>query len=785
MTKRMLVDAAHPEETRVAVISGNRLEDFDFETATRARLKGNIYLAKVTRVEPSLQAAFVDYGGNRHGFLAFSEIHPDYYRIPVEDRQALLAEYAAHDHHHEEDDTEENPIETLGGEDGGEEDAERRRRRSSRRYKIQEVIKRRQILLVQVVKEERGNKGAALTTYLSLAGRYCVLMPNTTRGGGISRKISDAKDRQRLKDILVNLNIPENIGIIVRTAGAGRTKIELKRDYEYLLRLWNDIREKTLASIAPSLIHAEGSLLNRSLRDIYTKDIEEILVEGEDGFKRCRDIMKELMPSHAKRVKQYKEENIPLFQRFEAETQIDAIYSPRVQLRSGGSIVINQTEALVAIDVNSGRSTRERNIEETALKTNLEAAEEVARQLRLRDLAGLIVIDFIDMEESRHQHQVERRLKEAIKLDRARIQVGRISHFGLLELSRQRLRPSVAEASTEVCPHCGGSGMLRSTESTALHVLRAIEDEGTKKRSAEISLVVPTAVTFYLLNQKRAALLDIEKRYGFTVNITADHNLIPPAFRLTQIRVLPGASYSNDQADDERSAPVQTDAPASSLPTAEGETSNNNRRRRRRRRGRRNDIQTSESNADTSVTVTPADFDRHEDDAEGSPLDSINSEMSYSDRSDETQPFESKTLDDGNDEQRRKRRRRGRRGGRRRNRSENGEHVDDQNISEQQEPWSPPVSSLPEGLLPSDSDPQPDIALPTPSEWPTPVNATRTRRRSRPTRPDASASSPEQNEPSPSSEPTDGQSVSTKNADDSSTDESNSSRRGWWKRLVT
>lgn len=782
MTKRMLVDAAHPEETRVAVISGNRLEDFDFETATRARLKGNIYLAKVTRVEPSLQAAFVDYGGNRHGFLAFSEIHPDYYRIPVEDRQALLAEYAAHDHHHEEDDSEENPVETLGGEDGSEEDAERRRRRSSRRYKIQEVIKRRQILLVQVVKEERGNKGAALTTYLSLAGRYCVLMPNTTRGGGISRKISDAKDRQRLKDILVNLNIPENIGIIVRTAGAGRTKIELKRDYEYLLRLWNDIREKTLASIAPSLIHAEGSLLNRSLRDIYTKDIEEILVEGEEGFKRCRDIMKELMPSHAKRVKQYKEESIPLFQRFEAETQIDAIYSPHVQLRSGGSIVINQTEALVAIDVNSGRSTRERNIEETALKTNLEAAEEVARQLRLRDLAGLIVIDFIDMEESRHQHQVERRLKEAIKLDRARIQVGRISHFGLLELSRQRLRPSVAEASTEVCPHCGGSGMLRSTESTALHVLRAIEDEGTKKRSAEISLVVPTAVTFYLLNQKRSALLDIEKRYGFTVNITADHNLIPPAFRLTQIRALSGMSNSNDQHDDERHAPVQTDVPVSSSPSAEGET-NNNRRRRRRRRSRRNDGQAIESNAETGVTVTPADFDRNDDDLEESSSSSDDSEMPTDGDADEARPFEAKSPDDGQDEQHRKRRRRGRRGGRRRNRPENGEQVDEQGTPEQQEPWSPPLSSLPEGLLPSNSDPQTDAASP-PDEWPTPVNPTRTRRRSRPARPDASASSTEESQSVSSPEPTSSQSDSAESADPSA-EEGSSSRRGWWKRLVT
>ncbi|MEZ5648535.1 MAG: ribonuclease E/G [Alphaproteobacteria bacterium] len=790
MTKRMLVDAAHPEETRVAVISGNRLEDFDFETATRARLKGNIYLAKVTRVEPSLQAAFVDYGGNRHGFLAFSEIHPDYYRIPVEDRQALLAEYAAHDHHPDEENSEEGIVETLGGEDNSEEEAERRRRRSSRRYKIQEVIKRRQILLVQVVKEERGNKGAALTTYLSLAGRYCVLMPNTTRGGGISRKISDAKDRQRLKDVLSGLNIPENIGIIVRTAGAGRTKIEIKRDYEYLLRLWNDIREKTLASIAPCLIYAEGSLLNRSLRDIYTKDIEEILVEGDEGFKRCRDIMKELMPSHAKRVKLYKEANIPLFQRFEAESQIDAIYSPRVQLRSGGSIVINQTEALVAIDVNSGRSTRERNIEETALKTNLEAAEEVARQLRLRDLAGLIVIDFIDMEEARHQHQVERRLKEAIKIDRARIQVGRISHFGLLELSRQRLRPSVAEASTEVCPHCGGSGMLRSTESTALHVLRAIEDEGTKKRAAEVSLAVPTAVAFYLLNQKRAALFDIEKRYGFTVMIVADHTLTPPAFRLTQTRALPGTPTLHERADSDQTALAASEIVVPATGVAEGETDNTGssggRRRRRRRRGRRNEVP-----ADLGITTTPADFDHDLNDETILPINTSSSETENGE--DTSQVFEQSTIENGED--RRKRRRRGRRGGRRR-RPENSDN-NAQIASSEDVPWMPPGSSLPEGLLPSEQGIGHEIPPSSSDDWLTPRNPPESmgQRRSRPKPADKNAKindnsdeHPQESDLNPA-RPADrvrSHAETEPREEDPPDDGATASpRRGWWKRLVT
>ncbi len=567
MAMRMLIDATHPEETRVVVLRGNRLEEFDFESATKKQLKGNIYLAKVTRVEPSLQAAFVEYGGNRHGFLAFSEIHPDYYQIPVADRQALIdeEEEAAARERAEEDEADESsedgrPVEhgnvievmTDSAEDEGavtdvlaedgedepspdapslaadaefdeptlegdpetlevvadsaavsseapvrEDDADgaavvevdstveeigdteadieeevassRPSRRPRRSYKIQEVIKRRQIMLVQVVKEERGNKGAALTTYLSLAGRYCVLMPNSPRGGGISRKIQNPADRKRLKAITSELEMPKGMSVIVRTAGLNRTKPEIKRDYEYLVRMWDSVRTLTLESSAPALVYEEGNLIKRAIRDLYTKDIEEILVEGEEGYREAKDFMRMLIPSHAKNVQLYKE-RVPLFQRFQVETLLDQMFSPTVQLRSGGYVVINPTEALVSIDVNSGRATREHNIEETATKTNLEAAEEIARQLRLRDLAGLIVIDFIDMEDQRNARAVERKLKDCLKNDRARIQIGRISPFGLLEMSRQRLRPGVLEASTLVCPHCRGAGVVRSTESSALHV---------------------------------------------------------------------------------------------------------------------------------------------------------------------------------------------------------------------------------------------------------------------------------------------------------------------------
>jgi len=536
MAKRMLIDAAHPEEIRVAVIKGNHLEDFDFETATKKQLKGNIYLAKVTRVEPSLQAAFVDYGGNRHGFLAFNEIHPDYYRIPIADREALIAqEKALAERDGERGERPEGAeVETVGGEDM--EEVSPRRFRAPRPYKIQEVTKRRQIMLVQVVKEERGNKGAALTTYLSLAGRYCVLMPNTPRGGGISRKITNLKDRRRLKSILEEFEVPEGMSVIVRTAGMERNKTEIKRDLEYLMRLWDEIRELTLNSTAPALIYEEASLIKRAIRDLYDRDIDDIQVEGDDGYRAAKDFMRMLTPSHAKRVQQYKDDQVPLFHRFQVESQIDAIHSPTVNLKSGGYVVITPTEALVSIDVNSGRATKERNIEETALRTNSEAAEEIARQVRLRDLAGLIVIDFIDMEEHRNNASVERKLKDAMRVDRARVQIGRISTFGLLELSRQRLRPSLVEATMQQCAYCGGSGWVRSTESTALHVMRGLEEEGIRRRSAELKLTVPRQIALYLLNQKRAALADIERRYGFTVEVATDDALIPPAYRLDRLR---------------------------------------------------------------------------------------------------------------------------------------------------------------------------------------------------------------------------------------------------------
>src|ERR687897_644472 len=503
MTKRMLIDAAHPEETRVVVINNGQLEDFEFESSTKKQLKGNIYLAKVTRVEPSLQAAFVDYGGQRHGVFAFCEIHPHYYQIPQADPRVL------HQAKH--------------------------RSRLLRGYKIQEVIKRRQILLVQVVKEERGNKGAALTTYLSLAGRYCVLMPNAGRGGGISRKISNPADRKRMKEMLGELDVPQGMGVILRTAGLERSTIDIKRDHEYLSRLWDSIREITMRSTAPALIYEEGDLIKRSLREVYDTDIAQVLVEGEAGFNAASEFMRQLVPHQAGKVELYKEP-IPLFHRYQVENQFDAMHSPVVQLRSGGYIVINPTEALVAIDVNSGRSTKERNIEETALRTNIEAAEEIARQVRLRDLAGLIVIDFIDMEETRHQRQVEHKVKDAMRHDRARIQIGRISAFGLLEMSRQRLRPSLLEHSTETCPHCAGTGRIRSLESAALHALRTIEEEGVRRRAGEVVVSVPPNVALYLLNQKRHTLSEIEKRYGFSVTIEADDELNAADCKIERVR---------------------------------------------------------------------------------------------------------------------------------------------------------------------------------------------------------------------------------------------------------
>src|SRR5688572_24421938 len=568
MSMRMLIDARHPEETRVAVVKGNRIEEFDFESSEHKQLKGNIYLAKVTRVEPSLQAAFIDYGGNRHGFLAFSEIHPDYYQIPKADRDALLREEAEHAAEEERLRTAEYDAEdrkaskrskaeaadaadaddAANGEDenggnGAEESAEAgtgsnrspvdesaadelrtRRQNLRRRYKIQDVIQRRQVLLVQVVKEERANKGAALTTYLSLAGRYCVLMPNTSHGGGISRKISNGADRKRLKQVMSDLKLPSTMGLIVRTAGLSRTKTEIKRDFDYLARLWDEIREKTLKSSAPALIYRDSDLIKRAIRDLYHREIDEVVVEGEDGYKAARGFMKLLMPSHVKRVQPFSDPT-PIFQRYGVEDQLSAMYQPVVQLKSGGYLVINPTEALVSIDINSGRSTREHNIEQTAFATNLEAAAEIARQLRLRDMAGLVVIDFIDMESNGHIRKVEKAMKDALKNDRARIQVGRISSFGLMEMSRQRLRTGVLEASTRPCPHCDGSGLMRTASSAGLSALRMIEDEAARGRGDKILLRAGREAGVYLLNKKRVELGEIEQRYGVSIEVLIDESL--------------------------------------------------------------------------------------------------------------------------------------------------------------------------------------------------------------------------------------------------------------------
>jgi ribonuclease E len=888
MAKVMLIDATHPEETRVAVADGRKLEEFDVEVASRRPLKGNIYLAKVTRVEPSLQAAFVEYGGNRHGFLAFSEIHPDYYRIPVADRERLLREAAVEDDDeddvvehqprarfddHADDDGdamaaaessateasfEESPsdagaaiapsedggsdniwqhasetrstsiahgeearpeagaaiapvegpgqsendssalppraadelvspweqpegssgsaaletprfelrsapvdelttaasaapassvdaahdgetlaasapdvvpaepatesgngdaelpeptegdlvevqttaevVDVIGGEEPAsqddpevdEEQARRRRQRNLRRYKIQEVIKRRQILLVQVTKEERGNKGAALTTYLSLAGRYCVLMPNTDRGGGISRRITSVNDRKRLKSIIDDLDAPDGMAVIVRTAGMERAKPEIRRDFDYLLRLWDEIREVTLKSSAPALIYEEASLIKRSIRDLYTRDIGDIIVAGEESYRAARDFMRTLTPSHARRVQAYRDQSQPLFQRYQIESQIAAIHEPVVHLRSGGYIVLNQTEALVAIDVNSGRATRERNIEETALRTNIEAAEEVARQLRLRDLAGLIVIDFIDMEENRNNAQVERRLKEALKNDRARIQIGRISTFGLLEMSRQRLHPSLAEASTEACAHCHGTGRVRSVESTALHVLRMAEEEIARSFSPGVTIFVPTAVALFMLNHKRRAIEEMEQRRGVRVYLQADDELTPPEYRLDRIkqlnpgeevqpRALPAAPIIEDEPDDLPPEELEAEAVEAEAPeeaeeqpaAAQGERERGGRRRRRRGRGGkfRADEFTESKGSDEQQQALSTPAPR----PEPAPIAALanGAEDDGDDDEDESEGPQAAGREGeelGPDGQPRRRRRRGRRGGRRRSR---------------------------------------------------------------------------------------------------------------------
>lgn len=563
----MLIDATHQEEMRVVVVDGTRIEEFDVETSTKKQLKGNIYLAKVIRVEPSLQAAFVDYGNDRHGFLPFSEIHPDYYQIPIADREALKEALAENQKATARDEEEivENEIKTTelpapeiedqnnvffppeaeeieeAKEETFKEVIEEEEEKESyfdliRKYKIQEVIHRNQILLVQVTKEERGNKGAAITTYLSLAGRYCVLMPNNARGGGVSRKITNITDRHRLKEIVTALPVPTGMSVIVRTAGRERTKAEIKRDYDYLIKTWVQIRDMTMQSVAPCLIHEEGNLIKRSLRDLYTPDISEVLIEGEGEYKAARDFMKLLIPSHAKKVINYKD-NIPLFHRYQVEPQLESLHNPIVQLKSGGYLVINPTEALVAIDVNSGKATKERNIEDTALKTNLEAVDEVARQLRLRDLAGLVVIDLIDMEEPKNNYAVERRMKEALRRDRARVQMARISGFGLMEVSRQRLHSSFIETSYHICPYCQGKGVLRSTESIAVHLLRVIEEEGVRQRSSVITLTVPSSVAIYVLNHKRGLLSEIESNYDVKIVINGDDSFVSPTdYRIERVK---------------------------------------------------------------------------------------------------------------------------------------------------------------------------------------------------------------------------------------------------------
>ena len=595
MTKRILIDARQTEETRVVLLSGARIEDFDYETEHRKQLKGNVYLARVTRVEPSLQAAFVEYGGNRQGFLAFSEIHPDYYRIPIEDREALIeAEGASHDDDAE-DAPEDGTPETVGGESAEDEDI--RPKRQVKKYKIQEVISRKQIMLVQVVKEERGSKGAALTTYLSLAGRYCVLMPNNSRGGGVSRKITNPVDRKRLKTVVGSLDIAKGMAVIVRTAGAKRTKTEIARDYTYLSKLWDEIRNRTLESQAPCLIHEEGDLIKRSMRDMYTSEVDEVLVEGDKAYKTARNQMKMLIPSHAKNVKKFSESQ-PIFQHFNVESQMDTIQSPQVTLKSGGYLVINQTEALVAVDVNSGKSTRERNIEETALKTNLEAADELARQLRLRDMSGLIVVDFIDMEDSRNQHAVERRMKDAMRNDRARVQIGSISHFGLLEMSRQRLRLSINESISNLCPHCEGTGRIRSIDTAAMQVLRSIEDEAQKGKMDVLHITVHRDIALFILNHKRASLADFESRFGLTIILHSDDSLIAPEYRVErdgfQGKSQPRQNGRQSQKTNQSNESVDNDGQSDELDgnaqfgdDATGDEDQPKRRRRGRRGGRR------------------------------------------------------------------------------------------------------------------------------------------------------------------------------------------------------
>ena len=608
MSKQMLIDATHAEETRVVVLEDGRLDEFDVDTSIKKQLKGNIYLAKVVRVEPSLQAAFVDYGGNKHGFLAFGEIHPDYYQLPIADREALKeqmkAEALAENTSHEADENtdESNEIENVSNADVDE--AIRHRSSFFRKYKIQEVIRQGQVMLVQVIKEERGNKGAALTTYLSLAGRFSVLMPNNSRGGGVSRKINNAKDRKTLRDIVEKLPIPDGMSVIIRTAGQGRTKSEIKRDFDYLMKTWMQIRKMTLESIAPKLIHEEGDIIKRSLRDVLTADTDEILVEGENVFKSVRAFMKTLLPSQVKKVKQYKGK-LPLFQEYQVESQLEAIHSNIVQLRSGGYLVIDQTEALVAVDVNSGRATREHNIEETALRTNLETCDELARQLRLRDLAGLIVIDFIDMDEPRNNAAVERRLKEALKNERAKIQVGKMSGFGLMEMSRQRLRSSVLESSYHMCPHCGGKGLIRSTESAAMHALHILDEAASKNQDSTLIMTLPPDISSYILNMKRVALKELEDRFKVSIQIMSDSCLLKTSdYRMErlradgvriQVRLEPTVSRKADK-NSERMKSIDEIVKAA-IAESESDKEKNHHGRRRRHDWKRKQKQLAENQA--------------------------------------------------------------------------------------------------------------------------------------------------------------------------------------------
>ncbi len=986
MANKMLIDATHPEETRVVVLRGNRVEEFDFESAQRKQLRGNIYLAKVTRVEPSLQAAFVDYGGNRHGFLAFSEIHPDYYQIPVADRQALIDEeeraqraaddevdrrsrrhrhrgnhpaarrdamvrdeqaelpaadsaapdqeasspvehdetagehpavarpaeseaaepadiveipgdaalgsdaepedaepeeihtesveapatadfadeHAEAEHHeggeakhtphgrpeengeaislaetreHEDngDDEEaaEEIVELVGGADAMEEVPDRAPR-YRRQYKIQEVIKRRQVMLVQVVKEERGTKGAALTTYLSLAGRFSVLMPNTARGGGISRKITSAEDRARLKEAAAELEVPEGMGVILRTAGASRTKIEIKRDFEYLLRMWETVRDLTLKSTAPKLVYEEGSLVKRSIRDLYTKDIDEVIVAGPEAYHEAKDFMRMLMPSHARNVHLYNDTQ-PLLSRYGVENQLDAMFSPVVQLRSGGYIVLNQAEALVAIDVNSGRATREHHIEDTALKTNLEASDEIARQLRLRDLAGLIVIDYIDMDEKRNNRAVERRLKECLKHDRARIQVGRISHFGLLEMSRQRIRSSVLESSTEKCPYCGGSGHVRSVSSLALQVLRALEEQLIKGATHNLIVRTRPDVALYVLNQKRAHLRSLEERFVITITISADESVrAPQAFiidRGEQVhtaeaakaiaerpQALPAPLEEEDDLEDfgategeeDVEATAESEAAPAGLPeqaTPEQDEGGPRRRRRRRRRGGRNGGEDAHGQPHEAQYDQP--HHRHDQVATGaseagSPVAADQESLSDNEQVEQTGEFGAQEPGGEPRHDGERRRRRGRRGGRR-NRHRNGDAVHGSNGEtahgggDDREPYAPPQEfTLTEGLIapaPAEPDlkeavadldapPRPAAPAPMRAEAPEPLSPPEepVRRRSTVRErapigvPDETLPPPQTQQPvSPTPEP-----VITEIGEAAETDRPR--RTGWWSR---